>query len=173
VPADVTQEVLIDGAPLGDRFVAFRGEQECHGWLPASDVFGVALPGLLSEVGKSRGTDSAAVAAALLFEQYSLRLVAPALAGFYLDGRVVDSGLGVVRVRMVDGHIRRLAFTGDNCAYPARTEEARDGLVRGLLAGNLEGGRRDGSPAEQGQPTDIAWRDGERHRQHSAAHVLA
>jgi hypothetical protein len=118
--------------------VAFLGEQGSEGWLSAADVFGVALPALLSEVGKARGTDSAAVAAALLFEQYLQRLVAPALAGLHLDGRVVDGGLGVVRVRMGDGHVRRLAFTGDSRAHPARTEEARDSLVRGLLAENLE-----------------------------------
>jgi ferric iron reductase protein FhuF len=138
VPAGLSREVLVNGAPLGDRFVAFLGEQKSGEWLSAVDVFGPALPGLLSALGQSRGTDNLAVAAALLFEQYAQRLVAPALAAFYLDGRVVDSSLHTVRVKMVDAHVRRLAFTGDSRASPACSEEARGALVHGLLAENLE-----------------------------------
>ncbi len=103
-------EVLADGARLGDRFIALVGEPVAPGWLPSLELFGTGLPAALAAVGIRRGTDSPAVAGALLFEQYAQRLVAPVLAGLHLDGAVVDARPSVVRVELVDGALRRLAF---------------------------------------------------------------
>lgn len=101
-------DVIADGARLGDRFVAPVGAPP--GWLPADELFGRALPAALVAVGERRGTTSAAVAGVLLFEQYALRLVAPVLAARHLYGTVLDARPSAVRVELLDGAVRRLAY---------------------------------------------------------------
>jgi hypothetical protein len=64
-------ELLAHGAELGDRFVAVLGQPPGPQWITAPDLFGRRLPAVLAAVGQHRGTASPAVAAALLFEQYT------------------------------------------------------------------------------------------------------
>lgn len=131
-------EVLTDGAALGDRFVALVGEPDSLGWLPATELFGARLPAALTAVGRSRGTDSPAVAGALLFEQYAHRLIAPVLAALYREGTLVDTCPSAVRVELADGALRRLAFArAPEQAGPDR-DATHSRLAEGLVAGNLE-----------------------------------
>lgn len=123
----MTSELLADGARLGDRFVAVLGAPRAAGWIAVDDLFGARLPEVLTAVGRRRGTDSPAVAGVLLFEQYALRLVAPALAALLREDARVDVRTSGVRAELEDGAIRRLAFArppqpldGDRAAAEAR-----------------------------------------------------
>jgi ferric iron reductase protein FhuF len=136
--ARMDPEMLADGATLGDRFVALLGTPHSRGWLPAAELFGGRLPAALGAVGSARGTVSPAVAGMLLFEQYAQRLVAPVLAALHREGTVVDATLPAVSVEVVDGRVRRLAFTrAPHAAGPDR-EATHARVVGGLVAGNLE-----------------------------------
>ena len=132
-------ELLAFGQELGDRFVAIVGEPDTGGWLRAEELFGAGLPAALLAVGRRRGTDSAAVAGVLLFEQYAQRLVAPALAALLRDHAVLDVRPAVVRVELVDGAIRRLAFARAPEPAEGDPEETHARVARALLAGHLDG----------------------------------
>ncbi|RZT87802.1 hypothetical protein EV383_4728 [Pseudonocardia sediminis] len=135
-PAGTTGAVLTDGVARGDRFVAFLGapgEPSGPGWVAATDLFGPGLPAALDVVASARGTGSRAVAGSLLLEQYAHRVVAPVLAAWFEEGRVVDARLGSVRIEQVGAGFARVVFSG-----PVSTTGTRRAVGDGLVAGNLE-----------------------------------
>ena len=119
-------EVEIGHPELGDRFVAVLGTPD---WPLAADLFSDGLDAALEAVGAARGTDSAAVAGALLFEQYAQRLVAPVLAALYRDSAVLDARLPAVRTRLDHGFLRHLAFATAPAPGPADVAAVRTGLI--------------------------------------------
>lgn len=134
----MTSELLTYGAELGDRFIAVLGAPDTEGWVSPDELFGARLPDVLAEVGRRRGTDSTAVAAALLFEQYAQRLVAPVLAALLRDDAVVDARPSRVRVELTDGAIRRIAFA-EAPAVDGDREQRHARVARELLDGHLCG----------------------------------
>lgn len=124
------REVLPDGAALGDRFVARLGVPAEPGWIGVDELFG---PAVLAAVGHARGTGNPAVAAVLLFEQYAQRLAAPVFATWHRHGAVLDARVPLIRARVVDGHLRRLAF-----ADPPEPGDGPGSLLAQLVAGNLD-----------------------------------
>ncbi len=130
--------MLCDGAALGDRFVAQIGTPDGPGWVAAADLFGAGLPGALHAVGTARGTESPAVAGALLLDVYAQRVAAPVLATLYREGHDIDARLPAVHVEPVQGRLGRLAFAhGPSPAGPDR-DAARKRVAGRLVASNLE-----------------------------------
>lgn len=125
-----TREVLVDGAALGDRFVAVLGTPREQGWIPADTLFGDALPDVLAAVATRRGADHASVAAALLFEQYALRVAAPVVAAHAREHAVLDAHPSRITALVDDGVLRRVAF-----ACPPSPGADRAAVAASLRAG--------------------------------------
>lgn len=135
-PDGVTGVVLRDGAAWGPRFVALRGRPRGPGWVGAEELFGPGLPEAVSRVGDARGTDSPAVAGTLLLDVYAQRVVAPVLAAFVLEGRVLDARMPTVTVEPVESGFRRLAFDGAATGVDD-VDRGRALLIEGLVEDHL------------------------------------
>ena len=98
----------------------------------ADDAFGSALDTTLEALGAVRGADTPAVAGALLVEQYALRLAAPVAAAFTRAGAVLDARPPRVRVQVVDGAVRRLAFDRPPRPGPAGPGDVARSLREGI-----------------------------------------
>ncbi len=136
-PDGTSGEVLEDAAPWGERFVALVGAPDEPGWVAAGELFGAGLDAALARVGAARGTESDAVAGALLLDAYAQRLAAPVLGAYVVDGRVLDARLPQVRTQPFEGTFRRFAFA-DAPAVVAPGPAAVRQVSAGLVGGHLE-----------------------------------
>lgn len=126
--------LLPPGHGLGPRFDAGWGRPA--GATAAVDLFGSSLDRALGAVQSVTGAPGAAVAGALLFERYAVRVVAPVLGALYRGRRAVDARIGAVAIRGAEHPIDEVFFTGPTLAVtgpPGRTQVADDLLRHNLL----------------------------------------
>lgn len=126
-------------AALGPRFAAVMGSPA--GWVPADELFGDRLAEHVAQLAARRGAPHAAVAGALLVQQYAGLVVAPALAALHECGRRLPYGRAAIRARTVDGAPVRIAFadaaTPLSGALPGSLSNELGVLARELLGDHL------------------------------------
>ncbi|MCD2197571.1 (2Fe-2S)-binding protein [Actinomycetospora endophytica] len=110
IPAGVSGPLL--AADRGPRFAAWVGRPDAAPWASAADLFGSGLAAAVAAVGEARGAANPAVAGALLFEGYAMRLIPPVLAAALTEARAPDPGLDAVRVEWADARVGQVALDG-------------------------------------------------------------
>ena len=107
-PGEGTSGLVRVGA-AGTRSEAWLGRPSGGRWTPAADLFGVGLTRAVAEVAAARGA-ARAVAGALLFESYVMRVVPPVLAGWFADEQALACGSDDVVVEWSGGRVLGVAF---------------------------------------------------------------